>query len=90
MFDHSALMRREPVGFEDGVVGSFRLRRRRGGRDGEPGSCRGSGLGPPVPLPLLDLGLNPAERGIEILHYFAERGGQRRPPADQHVIVPGI
>jgi hypothetical protein len=37
-----------------------------------------------------DLGVNPAKRSIEILHHFAERGDQRRSPADQHVIDPRI
>jgi len=34
------------------------------------------------------LGGNPAERGIEIVHHFAKWRGQRRPSADQHVVVP--
>jgi hypothetical protein len=33
--------------------------------------------------------IDPGERSIEFLHHVAERGRQRGPPSDQHVVVPG-
>ena len=33
--------------------------------------------------------MNPAKRRIEILHHLAERGGERGPPADQHIVMAG-
>ena len=60
---------------------------RRGGRDGEPVSCRRSAAGA-TSSPALEGG-NPAERRIEFLHHFAKRSRERGPPPDEHVIVAG-
>jgi hypothetical protein len=33
--------------------------------------------------------MKPVKRRIEFLHHLAERGGERGPPADQHIVVAG-
>ena len=33
--------------------------------------------------------MKPVKRRIEFLHQLAERGGERGPPADQHIVVAG-
>jgi hypothetical protein len=33
--------------------------------------------------------VNPGKRRIEFLHHFTERGRQRGPPADEHIIMAG-
>ncbi len=42
-----------------------------------------------LPASLAAAGIKPAERRIEFLHHLAERGGERSPPADQHIVVAG-
>jgi hypothetical protein len=34
--------------------------------------------------------MKPAERRVEFLHQLAERGGERGPPADQHIVMAGM
>jgi hypothetical protein len=33
--------------------------------------------------------IDPAERAIEFPHHVAERGGERGPPPDHHIVMPG-